>query len=74
MHKRLSLKRRGYILVMKLLMWLSAGIIGALVLFLTGYVLYKGIPNISWQLISTAPSILDDTIGIRPEYRSLHIG
>ena len=39
MHKRLSLKRRGYILVMKLLMWLSAGIIGALVLFLTGYVL-----------------------------------
>ena len=67
MHKRLSLKRRGYILVMKLLMWLSAGIIGALVLFLTGYVLYKGIPNISWQLISTAPSILDDTIGILPD-------
>lgn len=67
MHKRLTLKRRGYILVMKLLMWLSAGIIGALVLFLTGYVLYKGIPNISWQLISTAPSILDDTIGILPD-------
>lgn len=67
MHKRLSLKRRGYILVIKLLMWLSAGIIGALVLFLTGYVLYKGIPNISWQLISTAPSILDDTIGILPD-------
>ena len=67
MHKRLSLKRRGYILVMKLLMWLSAGIIGALVLFLAGYVLYKGIPNISWQLISTAPSILDDTIGILPD-------
>lgn len=67
MHKRLSLKRRGYILVIKLLMWLSSGIIGALVLFLTGYVLYKGIPNISWQLISTAPSILDDTIGILPD-------
>ena len=52
---------------MKLLMWISAGLTCALVLFLIAYVLYKGIPNISWELISTSPSYLSGKIGILPD-------
>ena len=36
---------------MKALMYLCSGLTGALVLFLMGYVLIKGIPNISWELL-----------------------
>ena len=39
----------------------------ALVLFLVGYVLVKGLPNISWELISTKPSYLTERIGILPD-------
>ena len=39
----------------------------ALVLFLMGYVLASGIPNISWELISTKPSYLTERIGILPD-------
>ena len=52
---------------MKLFMWISAGLTCALVLFLIAYVLYKGIPNISWELISTSPSYLSGKIGILPD-------
>lgn len=42
----------------------------ALVLFLIIYVLAKGLPNLSWQLVSTAPSYLKGTIGILPDILS----
>jgi len=52
---------------MRCLMWLAAGITGALTLFLLGYVLVKGLPNITWEFLSTKPSYLSDTIGILPD-------
>lgn len=66
-HKQLSMKRKSYIGLMKGLMYLSAGLTAALVLFLVSYVLIKGIPGITWQLLSTEPSYLSDTIGILPD-------
>lgn len=60
-------KRKGYILTMKLLMWLSVGITAALVLFMVGYILYKGVPHITWELLSTKPSYLSGRIGILPD-------
>ena len=39
----------------------------ALVLFLMGYVLINGIPNITWELLSTKPSYLTERIGILPD-------
>ena len=42
-------------------------ITAALVLLLVVYVMGKGVPNITWQLLSTKPSYLNDTIGIRPD-------
>ena len=67
MNKKLSPGRRAYTAGMKALMYASTAAIGALVLFLIGYVLYRGIPNITWKFLTTAPSILNDTIGIWPD-------
>ena len=60
-------KRNAYIWVMRMLMWLAAGITAVLTLFLLGYVLVKGLPNISWELLSTKPSYLRGTVGILPD-------
>ena len=60
-------KRNAYIWTIRILMWLAAGITAALTLFLLGYVLIKGLPNISWELLSTKPSYLRGTVGILPD-------
>ena len=63
----MSGKRKAYITVMKLLMWLSAGLTGALVLFLVGFIFAKGLPNITWELLTESPSYLQNRIGILPD-------
>ena len=60
-------KRNVYIWSMRVLMWLAAGITAALTLFLLGYVLIKGLPNISLELLSSKPSYLRGTVGILPD-------
>lgn len=65
--KAISGSRRAYILAMRILMGAAAAITAALVLFLIAYVLVKGLPNVSWTLLSTAPSYLSDRIGILPD-------
>ena len=60
-------KRTVYIWAVRVLMWLAAVITAALTLFLLGYVLAKGLPNISWELLSTKPSYLKGTVGILPD-------
>ena len=65
--KQMSARRKLYVRLMKALMLLAAGLTGALVLFLIGYVLWKGIPNITWELLSTKPSYLRNQIGILPD-------
>ena len=62
-----GVKRKLYIGLMKSLMGLSITITCGLVLLMIGYVLYRGVPNISWKLVSTSPSYLDDNIGILPD-------
>ena len=60
-------KRNVYVWGMRILMWLAASITAALTLFLLGYVLVKGLPNITWELLSTKPSYLRGTVGILPD-------
>ena len=69
-NNRLSLRRRLYIGAMRALMGLSAFLTCALVLFMIVYVLARGLPNITWELLSTAPSYLTDRIGILPDILS----
>ena len=67
MNKGVSTKRKAYIGTMRFLMLASALLTCALVVFLIVYVMYKGIPNITWELLSTRPSYLAGTIGILPD-------
>ena len=63
----MSRKRKSYIALMRGVMYVCSGLTAALLLFLLGYVLYKGIPNISWEFLSTKPSHLTERIGILPD-------
>ena len=60
-------KRKLYIGLMRGAMILCTALTAALVLFLMGYVLVNGLPNITWELLSTKPSYLSDRIGILPD-------
>lgn len=63
----LSYKRKAYIGSMKAAMYISTGLTAALVIFLVAYVFIKGIPHISWELLSTKPSYISGRIGILPD-------
>ena len=63
----ISFRRKTYIAAMRVLMGISVSLTCALVLFLIGYVLYKGLPNVSWQLLTTKPNHLSGHIGILPD-------
>ena len=65
--KNIKAKRKLYSAVMRALMGISVVLTCALVVFLVAYILYKGVPNITWELLSTKPSYLDGTIGILPD-------
>ncbi len=64
---QISKKRKIYIGTLKTLMVLSVILTSALVLFLMIFVFAKGIPNISREFLSTAPSYLTERIGILPD-------
>ena len=62
----MSLNRRIYDRGMRGLLWLSAGITCALLVFLMGYILWRGIPQLSWQVLTSSESVLKGTLGILP--------
>lgn len=65
--KKLSKRRKAYITAMKAFMYISVILTCALVLFLIGYVLVKGLPHVTWEFLTTSPSYLSDRIGILPD-------
>ena len=66
MKKKLPLRRRAFAILGKTGMYLAAGITAALLVFLIGYIFVKGLPNITWELLTTASSTLKGTTGILP--------
>ncbi len=60
-------RRKLYSIAMRTLMLMATCLTVALVLFLIGYVMAQGLPNITWELLSTSPSYLSDRIGILPD-------
>lgn len=65
--KDLSNSRRQFRWCVRGGMYLAAALTAGLTLFLVGYVLARGIPNLSWQFLTTKPSYLSGTIGILPD-------
>lgn len=66
-NKPLPAGRKAYVGIMRTLMLLCTLLTVALVLFMIGYIMYRGIPNITWKLVSTKPSALYGNIGILPD-------
>lgn len=64
---RISGRRKTYILFMRAFMLISTVTTCLLVIFMIGYVSARGIPHISWELLSTKPSYLSGKIGILPD-------
>ena len=65
--EKYPLRRKLYGGTMQALMYFSVFVTCALVLAILGYVLIKGLPNITWKLLSTKPSYLSNSIGILPD-------
>ncbi len=61
-----SLSRRVKDVVLRAVMYICAGLCCALLIVLIGYICIRGIPNLSWQLISTRTSYIRGTVGILP--------
>ena len=66
MKDKVKCKRKLKDFILKLCMYLSATIIVIFLVGLIGYILYRGLGNISFKLISTKPSLVRETIGILP--------
>ena len=65
--EKYPLRRKIYGGIIQALMYFSVFVTCALVLAILGYVLIKGLPNITWKLLSTKPSYLSNSIGILPD-------
>ena len=66
MDQRLSPRRRAYDLWLRLCMIFCAGVTCALLIFLIGYIFCRGLPNLTWDLLSGQTSYIQNTIGILP--------
>ena len=64
--EKLSTRRRIYDRTMRVVLWLAGGITCALLAFMIGYIFFRGIPNLTWPLVSGQTSYLKNTIGIFP--------
>lgn len=63
----LSKNRKTFRALMRVLMILFTLLTFALLALLAGYILFRGLPGITWRLLSTSPSYLSDTVGILPD-------
>ena len=61
------MNRKLFIRLVRMGMYLATALTGLLTLFLVAYVLMQGIPNLSWEFVSTKPSYLSGNIGILPD-------
>ena len=67
MKSSISGKRKAFVGILKGLMIFCCCLTAALVIFLILYILIRGLPNITWELLSTSPSFLSGTNGILPD-------
>ena len=65
--EKLSGARKLYDKTLRCLLYLCAFLTCALLVFMIGYIFYRGLPHVTWNLIATKPSYLSDNIGILPD-------
>lgn len=65
--RKISRSRNLFLWTVRGTMYAATALTGLLTLFIVGYVLIQGIPNLSWAFLSTKPSYLSGNIGILPD-------
>ena len=65
--RKLSNSRCRFLWTVRGGMYIATALTGLLTLFIVAYVLIQGIPNLSWEFVSTKPSYLSGNIGILPD-------
>lgn len=65
--RKISRSRNLFLWTVRGSMYAATALMGLLTLFIVGYVLIQGIPNLSWVFLSTKPSYLSGNIGILPD-------
>ena len=70
MDKSLSPARKRRDLFLRLLLTASGILVCGLLAFLTGYLLWRGLPFVSWNLLGKEPSMLQGTAGLLPHIAS----
>ena len=62
----LSPRRRLYDKGLRAVLYFCGFLTCALLVLIIGYIFYRGVPFISWELLTTQSSYINDTIGILP--------
>ena len=66
MREKISISRKIKGAFLNALMYTAAGIICLLLLGLIGYIVYRGVPYVTVELLTTKPSLVKETVGILP--------
>ena len=66
MKERISTERKIKCALINTLMYISAGIICIILAGIIGYILYRGLPNINIEFVTSKPSLIKENIGILP--------
>lgn len=66
MQDKISTRRKAKCTLLNTLMYSSAVIICLILLGIIGYILYRGLPHISIEFLTTKPSLINETAGILP--------
>ncbi len=64
------MRRKLYEIVGRTLLYGCAAVTASLLLFLIGYILFRGIGGINWRFLSTAESVINGTVGILPAIKN----
>lgn len=66
MKTEISKNRKAKGLLLRMLTYLSAALIFVMLAGIIGYIMYRGIPGITWGFLTSKPSLINETIGILP--------
>ena len=59
-------KRKAWNFAVKAALYAASGLTAALLVFLIGYIFWRGVPYLTWDLLTTQTSYLRNSIGILP--------
>lgn len=66
MKTEISKNRKAKGLLLRMLTYMSAALIFVMLAGIIGYIMYRGIPGITWSFLTSKPSLINETIGILP--------